>query len=441
MIRVFLVGFLAAYFSLLGVRIYYPSVFSALMDDPATQVHYRQHKSILSKIPYIFHIYKEVDHDHKGVITKNTDKMWGDYTFVVTDANDQAILMDHQGEAVHSWDVSFGKKWGEITHRADYVPFQHIVPTRAFLAPEMNGDIYVTYNGFGDPLEHHYGMIKFDKDSNVLWRYNGSSHHDIAFLDDHRLIVFASHLVAPPHPLLPLMNSAKENVIHEDIVWIDTQNGKEIKRLDLFGAFVDTEFASMLEYFSDLSPTTQTYRGDVFHPNTITPIPDHLVGTLPFYQKNSVLLSFKNLSLLAILNLETEKIVWASYGAWRYQHSPVFRENGNIVLFDNHGSLGDGGLSRVLEVNPRTTAVEWDYRGTKENVFFSRHNGMVDLLPNGNILVTSSHSGRVFEVTGDKEVIWDYYVPERLSVDRKNRIPLIYSAKRYTKQDIKFLGE
>ncbi|MBN1830940.1 MAG: hypothetical protein JW896_02415, partial [Deltaproteobacteria bacterium] len=32
-------------------------------------------------------------------------------------------------------------------------------------------------------------------------------------------------------------------------------------------------------------------------------------------------------------------------------------------------------------------------------------------LPNGNVHVTSTHSGHLFEVTEEKEVVWDYVSP------------------------------
>ncbi len=32
-------------------------------------------------------------------------------------------------------------------------------------------------------------------------------------------------------------------------------------------------------------------------------------------------------------------------------------------------------------------------------------------LPNGNVLVTSTHHGHLFEVTPDKRIVWDYVSP------------------------------
>ena len=44
-------------------------------------------------------------------------------------------------------------------------------------------------------------------------------------------------------------------------------------------------------------------------------------------------------------------------GAWIGQHDPDILPNGNILLFDNDGELGEAGRSRVVEVDPRTTGI------------------------------------------------------------------------------------
>ena len=49
-------------------------------------------------------------------------------------------------------------------------------------------------------------------------------------------------------------------------------------------------------------------------------------------------------------------------------------------------------------------------------MFFSATMGSVQRLPNGNTLVTESLSGRVFEITPENDVVWDYVTPDRRNV-------------------------
>lgn len=114
---------------------------------------------------------------------------------------------------------------------------------------------------------------------------------------------------------------------------------------------------------------------------------------------------------------------------------------GNLLVFDNGGYAGYGdptsisadgsGVmqragSRVLEVDPVTLAVVWSY--THAN-FYSFNISSAQRLAHGNTLITEGAPGRVFEVTPDKRVVWEYLNapgegPGRLvQVYRAYRIP------------------
>ena len=45
--------------------------------------------------------------------------------------------------------------------------------------------------------------------------------------------------------------------------------------------------------------------------------------------------------------------------------------------------------------------------------FFSRTCGSNQRLPNGNTLITETDYGRVFEVTRDNEIVWEFISPYR----------------------------
>ena len=74
--------------------------------------------------------------------------------------------------------------------------------------------------------------------------------------------------------------------------------------------------------------------------------------------------------------------------------------------------------SRVIEVDPRTDEIVWEYRAEVPTDFYSRTRGASQRLSNGNTLVTESEKGRIFEITRDGEVVWDFVNPS-LSVERE----------------------
>jgi hypothetical protein len=67
-----------------------------------------------------------------------------------------------------------------------------------------------------------------------------------------------------------------------------------------------------------------------------------------------------------------------------------------------------------MEVDPVTRDVTWSYT---EDGFFSRGAGAQQRLPNGNTLVTESDSGRIFEISPEGRVVWEYINPRTTPMD------------------------
>src|SRR5690606_12663974 len=61
--------------------------------------------------------------------------------------------------------------------------------------------------------------------------------------------------------------------------------------------------------------------------------------------------------------------------------------------------------SRVLEIDPVTLEVVWSYRAAN---FFSTNISGAQRLANGNTLITEGAPGRIFEVTSNGEIVWEY---------------------------------
>jgi outer membrane protein assembly factor BamB len=96
---------------------------------------------------------------------------------------------------------------------------------------------------------------------------------------------------------------------------------------------------------------------------------------------------------------------------------------GDLMVFDNGGASGYGNpspvaldgqnifarpTSRVLEIDPVTLKLVWSYTSP---TFFATNISGAQRLPNGNTLVTEGPSGRVFEVTTDGVIVWEYIFP------------------------------
>ena len=130
---------------------------------------------------------------------------------------------------------------------------------------------------------------------------------------------------------------------------------------------------------------------------------------------------------MALLDQQSERIVWLTTGPWMRQHDADLLPNGHLLLFDNEGDLGAHGASRVLEIDPATGGIVWSYHGKDGEPLESIVRSSQDRLPNGNTLIVESDAGRVIEVTPDDRIVWEFVNPVRGEGDR---IPIIFWVER-----------
>lgn len=160
------------------------------------------------------------------------------------------------------------------------------------------------------------------------------------------------------------------------------------------------------------------------------------------FKPGNILVSPRNLGFIFIIARDSGEIVWRysgeHLGGLAGQHSPFMIEKGipgegNILVFDNGQSPlryhKHGGQSAVLEIDPTKTyfgkgkEIVWSYGNGF--LFYNSYGGHCQRLPNGNTLITESHTCRMFEVTPEKEIVWEFVrdpAPWRLIMDAQ-RIP------------------
>jgi hypothetical protein len=89
-------------------------------------------------------------------------------------------------------------------------------------------------------------------------------------------------------------------------------------------------------------------------------------------------------------------------------------DNGNVLVFANgcHAHWhGPHEGSRVWEIDPKTNDIVWEYAGDPPYTFDSTFISGMQRLSSGNTLICEGRWGRFFEVTPDKEIVWEYVSP------------------------------
>jgi hypothetical protein len=95
---------------------------------------------------------------------------------------------------------------------------------------------------------------------------------------------------------------------------------------------------------------------------------------------------------------------------------------GNLLVFDNQGGsgfppapLGIFSASRVLEIDPVKKEIVWQYTGEdSDRPVWSFHSSFISSarrLPNGNTLIDEGMNGRIFQITREGQIVWEYVNP------------------------------
>ncbi|MGI0492478.1 aryl-sulfate sulfotransferase [Alkalinema pantanalense CENA528] len=169
--------------------------------------------------------------------------------------------------------------------------------------------------------------------------------------------------------------------------------------------------------------------------------PDYPIGD----DKTGGLVTITNNALRPTLSLTTPRPVDQTSG----QHDAhIIPEGlpgaGNLLVFDNEGPSGFPPTrlsaqlgSRILEINPQTNTIVWQYTGIDSDQpiwgFYSSFISSARRLPNGNTLIDEGMNGRLFQVTPSGEIVWEYINPyynlQRLGIDRTVSTNWVYRAQ------------
>jgi len=130
------------------------------------------------------------------------------------------------------------------------------------------------------------------------------------------------------------------------------------------------------------------------------------------------------------------------YRPLELQHDPSLLENGHVLIFDNgtHRQRLALPFSRVIEVDPQTKQIVWEYRDVPLYNFFSPYISGARRLPNGNTLITEGVFGRMFQVTPEKEVVWEFINPHFYPAPDGALTNAVFRATHYLAAEVPFLA-
>ncbi len=355
-------------------------------------------------------------YDRRGVLRVEPGRVHAGYTLYTSAHAQRAFLIAMDGRVVHQWQLPYDAIW-ERTAAVPKPPSDRFIYWRkARVLP--NGDLIAIAVEAG-MTPWGLGLVRMDSSSRVVWKYLQRVHHDFCVAGDGRVFTLIHRIRREPLQGIP---SVKAPFL-EDLIVVLSAQGQELRRASVYAALATSPYKLLLEH------VPYNEHGDYLHTNAIELLPPRGASGIA---AGSLLLSMREIGFVGVVDTASMSCTWGTTGPWLEQHDPDLLDNGNILLFDNRGRLGEsGGQSRVIEINPMTHGVEWCYEGNEHERFYSEVRSSQQRLPNGNTLITESDAGRVIEVTRDGDIVWEFVNPA-VRDDCPGAVPAVCWAARVT---------
>jgi len=412
-----------------------------------------------------------------GTTIYNPEKCWNGYTLFQASLHQArgagAILVDMNGNVVNQW------------RGFDGFP-NKLLPGGYLMG--STGTRNFKY-GFQDMLD----LVQVDWDGKIVWKFDryerikdpcqkprwmARQHHDYQ-REGNPVGYFAPGmppLVDRGNTLILCHKNLKESRISDKLLADDTiievtWDGKIIWEWVCSEHFDEMGFSEEARNTMARNPgmkLTGGKVGDWMHMNCMSTLGPNrwFDGGDERFHPDNIIWAGRQTNITAITDRKTGKIVW-QLGP-DFTATPALRNigqiigqhhahliprglpgEGNILIFDNGGWAGYGApnpgaptgidnarrdYSRVLELNPTTLEIVWQYPQRREgfmfpgfNTFYSSFVSSAQRLPNGNTLITEGQDRRIFEVTAEHEIVWEYLSPY---THRMIKINLLYRAYR-----------
>lgn len=366
-----------------------------------------------------------------GVTRYDPAKAYNQYV-IFSGADKQTHLIDMNGNAVKTWPHA-GFPSAIIDPTLVGGERGHVLLQLSDKAP---GPLGSAGNGLGNR-----SVGELDWHGNVIWQWGDKApggaaqqHHDQRRLSNGNTLVLANKVHAVAGFKVPqVIDDAIYEVSPDGAVtwqWLASEH------LNEFGFTPE-----------QLKLVYATPNPDYLHINNLSVIGPNKwfdAGDKRFAPDN-LLIDSRNANFIAILDKSSGKVVWSlgpnlpainpktSQALPRPVDQFVGQHDahiipaglpgaGNVLVFDNQGSAGYPsatlGLisgSRVLEIDPQTREIVWQYTAADSTqpgwAFYSSFISSARRLPNGNTLIDEGMNGRFFQVTRHGDIVWEYVSP------------------------------
>jgi hypothetical protein len=407
-----------------------------------------------------------------GTTVFNPEKTWSGYTlYLARETGPTLVTMN--GDVVHMWKGLQGFPAKMLP--GGYVMGSLGIRSSTYSYMDQTDLVQVDWNG---NVVWKFNRYEYIEDPGIAGQWMARQHHDYQrqgspvgyfapdlapLTDKGNTLILAHKNVSRP--------AISSKMLVDDVIYEVTWEGELIWEWICSDHFDEMNFSEDAKNVMFRNPNMVVGQGEVgdwMHTNSMSTLgPNHWhdAGDERFHPDN-IIMDGRQTNIIAIIDKKTSRIVWQM--GPDYDAVPELRKlgwiigqhhahmiprglpgEGNILVFDNGGFAGYGksnpgaptghnnalrDYSRVIELDPITLEVVWQYSYVEAGFLPKMHNfyfyspliSSAQRLPNGNTMITEGACGRIFEVTAERELVWEYVSPYFGSDGRSNHVYRAY---------------
>lgn len=279
-----------------------------------------------------------------------------------------AILLDSSGRELHYWPIDFNALSAARRPENIFLHGLAVFPDGTLVVDSDGGDVLAKIGPCGRPIwvdKGDYTHVVSRSYDGTVWSWKG-----------------------------------------DNIVQTDVATGRTVQSISLEKDVIEAHGLEGIFWIRTREdPHELLYQNDPFHENDVEVLSPRMAKAFAQFSAGDILVSLRNLNLVAVLDGRTYALKWHQIGPWYRQHDADFQPDGSISIFNNNMTLDH---SEIVSIDPQSGRYRVLFRGNEQSPFYSWRRGKHQILGNGNILVTETEHGRVFEVDRHGKLVWEF---------------------------------
>lgn len=323
-----------------------------------------------------------MNNTQKAVLPRIVDSgpaVYRGYTLITPVERKEIHLIDMKGRLVHTWELK-----SELGGHGELLPNGNLL----FSAKDPEGPLTDLDGASGRLLE-------VDWEGNIVWQYEDSYfHNDFRRLPNGNTLIL--RWVSTPKDIAVKVKGGLPDTERERVMWSDS-----FREIDSDGETLwEWHGYEHLDTGNDII-CPLCFRNEWTHANSFA------VNT-----NGDILVSFMKTNNIAIIEKTTGNIVWR-WGGFRtlaHPHDVCWVDNKKVMVFGCGGHMAgfEVGESEIICIDIKSKKIVWQFKELNARDFYTSCKGSCQLLPNGNILICEGDTGRIFEVSKQMKVVWEF---------------------------------